>query len=179
MAKLTIDQLAIALAAADDGGGEDFELSPGHVVPVRGASPADYIRFVVRRCPAERAKFLENVRAGARQGIAEAEGSKGKAKPVDPTDAIVAFVEAQLDGGPEAQAALCAACLGFPGDAAAEKRLLGYRRLPELHAVCDRLTRGDTPESQEAFSEAVSDQIWGTPTKPKPGPSSQTGTQAA
>lgn len=183
MTKLTIDQLAIALAAADDGGGEEFELSPGHVVTLRGASPADYVRCVVRRQPAERAKFLQNVRAGAAIGIAEAKadgaaGSAPGAKDVDPTDAIVAFVESQLDGGPEAMAALCAVCIGFPANAAAEQRLLGYARLPELYAACDRLTRGDTPESHEAFSEAVSDLIWGTPTKPKPGPSETPGAPA-
>lgn len=179
--RLSLEELSEVLALAEDNLFEDVAVAPGKTIALRGATPAEYLTCVVRRVPAERAKFLGSVKAGIEEAEAKdaaekpAKG-KGKAKTVeveaDPQFDFLAYVEAQLDSGPEGMAALVAACAGFGGNEGAEAMFVRHPMLVDLHAVADRLTRGSTKVSHDAFSEAVGALVWGAPTKPTPGQSS-------
>lgn len=169
MSRLSLEELVDVLDMADDVEFEDVDVGGGKVIPVRGATPAEYVTCVVRRIPAERAKFLGSVRAGFEEASAEAASKAGQR--VEPAFDFLGFVEAQLDSGPEGMAALVAACAGYGGNEAVERRFVRHPRLGDLYAVADRKTRGTTPESHAAFSEAVGGLIWGAPMQ-TPEPSS-------
>ncbi|GBU19014.1 MULTISPECIES: hypothetical protein [unclassified Methylobacterium] len=181
MSRVSEQTLIAAMAMADDGGGEPFELvpaaegRPAFVIDVRPAQPGEYLVYCIRRIKGERARYLESTKAGIELGRAEAKAKEEAdagipAKPLtakqvaaelakaedDAAAALIDQVNVQIDSGPESMAALAAICIGHPGNETIERRLIRSPRLLELHAVAARLTF-----SQPNFHDAVSAYVWG------------------
>lgn len=165
MVGITREQVCQALAMADDGGGEEFELAPAKggkpavVVELKPVSPADYLRCCVRRVKGERERYVAETRKGIVEGREAANGKKPPSKAEvekQIEEALVEQMERQIDSGLESQAALVACSMGFPADEAVEARLMRSRRLPAAYAVAQRLTH-----EQPDFFDDVAALIWG------------------
>lgn len=180
MSRISEQQLASALALADDGQGEPFELVPAtetsraQVVDLHPVSPGEYLVYCIRRVKGERARYLKTTKAGIAEGMAEAEAKRqaeegtvreptakeieaARKKAVEAAAAeMLEHVDTQIDSGPESMAALVACSMGHPGNETIERRLIRSPKLLALHEVASRLTF-----SQPGFHDAVSAFVWG------------------
>lgn len=192
--RMTREEGLALLDFAGDATHELFELAPGKVIRVRGATAGEFFKYVVRRNAAERANFIDGVAKGEALGKALREKLKAEGREEATPEELkeledqeveldmVAFANAKLDSGPEGMAALCAVCVEdgqFAGDEVFEARLIRHPRFTALYAVANRMTRGADPSG---FSQAVGDMAWGripteisttstTPSETSPSPS--------
>lgn len=175
-AKLSDSQYIALMGLADDDEYREFAIAPGKVMRYRGATPAEYVAYLLRRNKAERAQFVHGVRMGKliaeREALAEAGEAVPPLKPEEKASGLVEMAEARLDAGPEAMAMLVCICTDQPGNEALERRWLSSPRLPAFYAECKEATEG----GREDFFGEVSDIVWDQiQKKTLPEPSAQSG----
>lgn len=106
--KMTDDELLAILAVAH-APEEDVEIEPGYTVRVGGASSTEWIAEIVRPNPTMRKTFT----MGAREELAQAQGIE-RADRFD----LGAYLEDNIDEGPELKACMGALFLRRPGNPA-------------------------------------------------------------
>ena len=186
MTKLTDAQYIALLGYSDDSEGyEDFELEPARdgrpavTIRYRGATPAEYVKCVVRRIPAEREIYVRSAKLSEAVIARDAENARRVSQGLDPLPDyepeadLVEYINVRIDSGPEAMAALICTCTDKGGNEALEARWLRHPRFRPFYLACKAKTEGQDPEG---FSQEAADILWNRMrSNETPAPSSKSG----